>query len=349
MLTLPQVLLVEPHSHFHHLFAFVGHVRKRSRTSLKLRPQPRFAIVPRHEHKAFIPYTHLFAPIPQPHLHTVVQAKAINVDAHRLYLDREAWQGRKEVEYEYLVIATGTRLPSPGSMQDDHKLGGVGFFKTYQQGVQRAEDILVIGGGAVGVQMALDLREVYPGKRVTLVHSRDKLMNRFHTGLDAIVRRRCEELGVEVITGHRVLVPPQGFPTDGTRTTVRLTDGRSLEADLVIQATGQVPNNQFLHSLDASLPAPEKIINPTNGFLRIRPTLQLAHPAFPHVFALGDIADTGAPKAARPGMMQADVVVQNILSLIDGQDAGRVVEVGPAAIHLTLGLVSPPPPRSDGG
>jgi NADH dehydrogenase FAD-containing subunit len=159
--------------------------------------------------------------------------------------------------------------------------------------------------------------------------------------LDGIVRKRCEELGVQLVTGQRVVMPEQGFPTDGTPTEVQLTDRRKIPADLVILATGQIPNTQLLQTLDSTTTDPStSIINPSNGFLRVRPTLQLLNPQYPHIFALGDVADTGAPKAARPGMMQADVVVQNVLSLIEGKEAEKEIEVGPAAIHLTLGLVS---------
>lgn len=303
--------------------------------SLLTPPQPRFAIVPQHEHKAFIPYTRLFASVPAPNSHAVVQAKAARVADKVLHLDR-AWEETQEIPYEYLVIATGTKLPSPGSMQHDHKLGGVDFFKTYQGGIKTAQNIVIIGGGAVGVQMALDLKEFYPEKNVTLVHSRDKVMNRFHPGLDAIVRRRFDEVGVKVITGERVKLPAEGFPTDGMPTTVHTTNS-DIPADLVILATGQIPNNQLLKELDDQIA--DKLIA-SNGFLRVRPTLQLLNPSYSNIFALGDIADTGAPKAARPGMMQADVVVENILALIDGKEPTKNLEVGAAAIHLTLGLVS---------
>jgi NADH dehydrogenase FAD-containing subunit len=170
------------------------------------------------------------------------------------------------------------------------------------------------------------------------VHSREKVMNRFHPGLDAIVRKRFEEVGVKVITGERVQLPSEGFPTNGTPTTVRTTSSE-IPADLVILATGQIPNNQLLKDLDDA--TDDKLIAP-NGFLRVRPTLQLLNPSYSNIFALGDIADTGAPKAARPGMMQADVVVENILSLIAGKEPTKHLEVGPAAIHLTLGLVGRP-------
>lgn len=56
------------------------------------------------------------------------------------------------------------------------------------------------------------------------------------------------------------------------------------------------------------------------------PTLQIdssderltgtAYPNYPNVFALGDVADTGAHKAARPGHFQSGVVTRNIQRLI---------------------------------
>ncbi|KAJ9100466.1 hypothetical protein QFC21_003504 [Naganishia friedmannii] len=302
--------------------------------------RPRFAIVPTHEHKAFIPYTRIFntPTIPNPSIHSVIRARALSVQPdNKLVLDRE-WKGETVVPFEYLVVATGTQLPSPGSMQGEEKTDGVGFFKTYQAGVQRANDVVIVGGGAVGVQMALDLKEVHPEKNVTLVHSRDHVMNRFDPRLHAIVAKRCEELGVKLVTGQRVRVPADGYPTDGSDTKVVLANGTEIPTQLVILATGQIPNNHLLRELDSSSTPAGQIINPANGYLRVRPTLQLQHPGYGNIFALGDIADTGAPKAARPGMAQQDVVVRNIEALVKGQEPEGKIEVGPAAIHLTLGL-----------
>ncbi|KAJ9122233.1 hypothetical protein QFC22_001652 [Naganishia vaughanmartiniae] len=302
--------------------------------------RPRFAIVPTHEHKAFIPYTRIFntPTIPDPYIHSVIRARALSVQPdNKIVLDRE-WKGETVVPFEYLVVATGTQLPSPGSMQGEEKTDGVGFFKTYQAGVQRAKDVVIVGGGAVGVQMALDLKEVHPEKNVTLVHSREHVMNRFDTRLHDIVAKRCEELGVKLVTGQRVQVPAGGYPTDGSATKVVLANGTEIPTQLVILATGQIPNNHLLRELDSSSTPSGQIINPSNGYLRVRPTLQLQHPGYGHIFALGDIADTGAPKAARPGMAQQDVVVQNIAALVKGEEVDGKIEVGPAAIHLTLGL-----------
>ena len=99
--------------------------------------------------------------------------------------------------FDYVVITTGTRLPAPGTMEHDEKALSVKYFQTFQQGIQKAASIAIVGGGAVGVQMATDLKELYPEKNVTLVHSRDRLMPLYHPKMDEILRERMNELGVQ--------------------------------------------------------------------------------------------------------------------------------------------------------
>jgi NADH dehydrogenase FAD-containing subunit len=220
-------------------------------------------------------------------------------------------------------------------MPDDDKLPSVRYLQAYQARIKSARSIVVIGGGAVGVQMACDLKELYPEKSVTLVHSREQLMPVYHEGLSNLIKERFKELGVDLVTGSRVVVPPGGFPNNGEVFDIRLQNGRTLSAEFVIQATGQTPNNQFLAGLDEP-----SVVNPRNGFIRVLPTMQFADPRYPHLFAVGDIADSGAHKAARPGMVQAAAAAKNIVSLIRGEEPSERISVAPAGIHLTLGLVS---------
>lgn len=140
------------------------------------------------------------------------------------------------------------------------------------------------------------------------------------------------------------MVPANGFPTDGSEFEVELQDGRKIAADLIIPATGQSPNNQFLRDLE---PTPGgSILNPANGFINVLPTLQFKDPKYSHFFAAGDIADSGAHKAARPGIGQARVVSENIVAMIAGKQPIESIVVSPPAIHLTLGLVCVFPGRT---
>ena len=152
--------------------------------------------MPHHEHKAFIPYSSVFSSASNPSQHSVIKAKALSLHKNHITLDRD-WQGSKKLPFEYVVVATGTRLPSPGSMEHNEKALCVEYFKSYQQSVQKATSIAIVGGGAVGVQMATDLKEVYPDKKVLLVHSRDQLMPLYHPKMDEIIRERLKELGVK--------------------------------------------------------------------------------------------------------------------------------------------------------
>ncbi|KAK4038061.1 putative FAD binding protein [Parachaetomium inaequale] len=303
---------------------------------------PRFAISPGHEHKAFIPLSAVFAGAPDAPRHQVARARAVSLQPHTLTLDRE-WQGSRTIPFDFLVVATGTRLAAPGTMPDDDKPPSVRYLQTYQSGIKSARSVVIIGGGAVGVQMACDLKELYPAKEVTLVHSRAHLMPVYHEGLSNLIKARFAELGVKLVTGSRVVVPPGGFPNNsngGKPFDIQLQDGRTLSAEFAIQATGQTPNNQFLEGLEneSSSSLSESVVNPRNGFVRVLPTMQFRDPRYPHLFAVGDIADSGAHKAARPGAVQAAVAARNIAALVVGGEPTERLSVAPAGIHLTLGL-----------
>lgn len=135
------------------------------------------------------------------------------------------------------VIATGTKLTPPSTLPGTEKLDGTRFLQKHAQTVIRSSQIAVIGAGAVGVQMAIDIKELYPNKSVTLIHSRPRVMNRFHSGLDEIIKERCRELGVNLKLGSRVKVPTGGYRNDGTSFNVELQDGSSIPADLAVSTT----------------------------------------------------------------------------------------------------------------
>lgn len=140
----------------------------------------------------------------------------------------------QQVPYEFLVIATGTKLVPPGSLPGSEKLDGVEYLTKHAQQIEQSDKIVVIGGGAVGVQMATDIKELFPQKSVTLVHSRQKVMNRFHEGLHNIIAERAKELGIELELGSRVKVPQDGFPTDGSTFNVELENGKKLPANFAV-------------------------------------------------------------------------------------------------------------------
>ena len=227
---------------------------------------------------------------------TVLQAKVLAIDSSSVRLDRVVSldsQKLDRIPFDFLVLATGTDAVPPSRMPSADKLGGVAYLRQHASTVAQRKQIVIIGGGAVGVQMATDLKDLYPEKSVTLVHSREQLMNRFASGLDAIVKQRCAELGVRLVLGSRVKIPANGYPADGSIVNVECVDGTKIPADMVVVANGLKPQSEILQALSPGS------INP-DGFVRVKRTLQISDSRYPNIFAIGDIAATGAAKAARP-------------------------------------------------
>lgn len=96
------------------------------------------------------------------------------------------------------------------------------------------QPLLTGDAGAVGVEMAAEIKHHHPTKNVILVHSRDALLS--NEPLPQEFKDRAlsvlEEEGVTVILGQRAAVVAQ----DDATSTVTLTDGRTINSGKVINA-----------------------------------------------------------------------------------------------------------------
>jgi hypothetical protein len=90
------------------------------------------------------------------------------------------------------------------------------------------------GQGAVGIEMAAEIKLVMPGRRVTLIHSRHKLCS--SEPLPDEFKDKCltalHEVGVETIMGQRVL----DETIENAKHNLKLADGRIVRASEVIYA-----------------------------------------------------------------------------------------------------------------
>ena len=130
-------------------------------------------------------------------------AQIVSLSAHSVTLDRafpEHGISTPELNFEYAIYALGATLPAPVNLWGPRldaevhtilppdaahalKLGskanGIAWLKGAQQVIRKARSVLIVGGGALGIQFATDIADVYPEKRVTLLHSREQLLPRF--------------------------------------------------------------------------------------------------------------------------------------------------------------------------
>ena len=116
--------------------------------------------------------------------------------------------------------------------------GTQAYLNVWRHKFSLAKDVVLIGGGAVGMELAGEIKDFYPNTHVTLVHRDAELLNasypkRFRTS----ALRRLQRTGTRVILDDSLhAVEPSA---DGTVTT---TKGEIIKADMVIPCSGGRPN-----------------------------------------------------------------------------------------------------------
>jgi 3-phenylpropionate/trans-cinnamate dioxygenase ferredoxin reductase subunit len=184
-----------------------------------------------------------------------------------------------EIAYHSLVLAVGSRnrkLPVLGSGLD-----GVCYLRTLAEAVElkqrleAATQVVVIGGGFIGLEIAASARTL--GKRVTVVESLSRLMARVVAPVVSEFFRAAH-----VSKGVDILLDAQVSEIRGSGGKVReviLKDGRELPADVVVVGIGIVPNAELAQ--EAGLPVTSAGIS-VDEFLRT---------GNENIFAIGDCAE----------------------------------------------------------
>jgi NAD(P)H-nitrite reductase large subunit len=165
----------------------------------------------------------------------------IQADAHRVKL-----QSGNTLDYDRLVIATGSRLYAP---VEGSEMPGVHNFKSLSAAdaiVKRvksgdAKTAVIVGAGFIGMEIALLLREL--DVAVTQVEMLDQVMS---TMLDRDTAAIALELMRQRSVDVRLNTKAEAFLGNGSAEAVRFDSGEVLKGDILIAATGVKPNLQFL-------------------------------------------------------------------------------------------------------
>ena len=151
----------------------------------------------------------------------------------------------RRIPFEKLVLATGSRnrkLPVTGA-----ELDGVVYLRSLEEAIairdhlKNVEDVVVIGGGFIGLELAAVARTL--GKTVTVLEVLPRLMSR---AVAPIISEFYRELhtakGATVVCGATVArIQGRG----GKAESVALGDESQLRADLVVVGVGVVPNMEL--------------------------------------------------------------------------------------------------------
>jgi len=270
-----------------------------------------------------------------------------------------------EVEYDYLVLATGA----------GHSYFGHPEWEAYAPGLKSIEDALeirrrillaferaeretdeerrralltfvIIGGGPTGVElagaiaeiaytvMAQDFRSIRPqDARIILVEAGTQILPFMPESLSLKAEAALKRLGVEIVKNSPVTSVYQGMVMAGTQT---------IHAGTVLWAAGVEPS-----PLARSLSVPLDDV----GRVLVNPDLSI--PGHPEVFVIGDLAafvdDTGKllPGLAAVAVQEGRHVARNILRMCNGLpsepfhyvDLGTMATIGRAAAVVNFNWI----------
>lgn len=186
----------------------------------------------------------------------------------------------EEVTYEKLVVATGSKVLLPG-IEGGEKEGifpikkEKEYLDTLRCAVEEAENIVVLGGGYIGVEVVDEL--IKAEKNVTIVEKMERLLPCMDEEFGEKVAGLLTGAGATVITGKSIVKILGKTKVSG----VELDDGSSISCDLVIISVGYKPNYDIAETLGLAVEEGKGIV--VDDYLRA---------SDPDVFAVGDCAAT---------------------------------------------------------
>ena len=199
-------------------------------------------------------------------------------------------KGGEVVGYEKLILAIGSvpvRPPIPGmNLENVFPIWkDSDFLGQAQQVMGKAKDIVIIGGGFIGAEMADECKKI-GDVSVTIV---EILPHCLLLALDeefcCAAESKLEERGIKIITGNGV----KTIIGDGKVNAVELQSGDKVKADVVIVGIGAVPNTELAKDMDLKIGEARGIW--VDEYMRTSDE---------NIFAVGDCADKFSFFTKRP-------------------------------------------------
>ena len=202
----------------------------------------------------------------------IAQDRVASIDTAAKTLNLES--GGK-TGFDKLLIATGShpiRPPIPGMDLDGvHSCWTLEDARNIAAGAKKGSNVVLMGAGFIGCIILEAL--AHSGVNLTVIEMEDRMVPRMmnHTAGN-LIKQWCKEHGVTVHTSTRV----ESIEKSGKGLKVKLNNGESLDAALVISATGVKANIGFLKGSGVE----------TDFGILVNDRLQTGHP---DIYAAGDV------------------------------------------------------------
>jgi glutathione reductase (NADPH) len=198
---------------------------------------------------------------------TIIGGQAKLLDAHTLAVDSRHYSA------ERILIATGGWPYVPDIPGKQHVVTSNELFFLDQL----PKRISIVGGGYIAVEFASILHGL--GVETTICVRGAQLLDRFDADIGAFLTQEMRRKGINIRFNTQIEAIET---TVGAEFSVRLLDGGKMTTDLVMYATGRIPNSRGfgLEQLGVALNS--------KGAIKVNSNYQTTVPS---IYALGDVTD----------------------------------------------------------
>ena len=222
-----------------------------------------------------------------------------------------------------MIISTGSDYNEPFK---EHGVVAVtramNLRRSYEK-LSKAERVVIVGGGLVGVELAGEISEKYGReKKIVIIHSGKFLIERNNERAIKYADDYLRKRGVKLIFGEKVVDAKK------TRNEIvcKTDKGSLLKSDMVFLCTGITPNYQFMKKNFSSS------FN-KRYFIKVNNHLQLE--TYKNIFVIGDVNNRAEEKTAQNAERQAEAACKNIFALESGKELVEYSsEIRPLVISL---------------
>ncbi|KAF9419845.1 Apoptosis-inducing factor 2 [Entomortierella beljakovae] len=309
-----QITLVEKHdARYHSLGAF------------------RSLVDAEYGEKIWVPYTNLF---PKDSHHRIIQDTLSQVYHHHIVLG-----SGKTVSFDYLVLCTGSDNPAPGKFHGiTSSAEAIAITTKARADISNSKNVLVIGGGASGVELVGEIKNAYPNKNVVLIHGTSKLVDYegYASSMKSQALKHLEGLGVKVILNEHVTIEglDQQHSIRVGNSVIKTKSGDTVESDIQFLTVGNWVNTSYISTLKPEgneLFDSSSLVNSGKNTIKVRKTLQLADKSFPHIFAVGDCSDFSKVPTGAACSFSAPTAGKNLMHLIETSSSSKPAKMADAS------------------
>jgi NADH dehydrogenase FAD-containing subunit len=234
------------------------------------------------------------------------------------------------IEADAVIVATGSSYARPFKPAWHFAQAFTDSVKDAHAGLLETDRVAIVGGGAVGVELAGEIAAAHPRKRVTLISGAPALMPGYPEKLAHSLEAQLRAKGVALHLDTRVAnLESTEYPYLGTLACMPDTSGEQL----IFPALGARPVTAVFQQM------PNARFNP-QGRVKVDAWLRPARAQ--RVFAFGDAADTGDPMTIVAITRQVPWLAKIVAAML----AGESVESQPTYVPWSSrGILVPLGPR----